>query len=107
MPVYNKLVRDLIPKIIEDQGKFLKTKILSDEAFRKELRTKLKEEMNEYLEADNDKDAVEELADLLELMNALAKQHGSSIQEVEEIRKRKAEKRGAFEEKVFLVHVEE
>ncbi|REJ07743.1 nucleoside triphosphate pyrophosphohydrolase [Halobacillus trueperi] len=107
MPVYNKLVRDLIPKIIEDQGKSLKTQILSDEAYRKELRTKLKEEMNEYLEADNDKDAVEELADVLELMNALAKQHGSSITEVEEVRKQKAEKRGAFEEKVFLVHVEE
>ncbi|SEH83584.1 Predicted house-cleaning noncanonical NTP pyrophosphatase, all-alpha NTP-PPase (MazG) superfamily [Halobacillus karajensis] len=107
MPTYNKLVRNLIPQIIEKQGKALETQILSDEEYHKELRTKLQEEVNEYLEAESDVDAVEELADVLELMKALAKQHGSSIEEVEKVREEKAEKRGAFDEKVFLRHVED
>lgn len=107
MPTYNKLVRDLIPQFIEKQGKDLETQLLSEKEYYKELRTKLQEEVNEYLEAESNEDAVEELADVLELMKALARQHGSSIEEVEKVRKEKAEKRGAFEEKVFLVHVED
>ncbi|WP_431357407.1 nucleoside triphosphate pyrophosphohydrolase [Halobacillus litoralis] len=81
--------------------------MLSDEEYNKKLRTKLQEEVNEYLEAESDEDAVEELADVLELMKALARQHGSSIEAVEKVRKEKVEKRGAFDEKVFLLHVED
>jgi predicted house-cleaning noncanonical NTP pyrophosphatase (MazG superfamily) len=40
-------------------------------------------------------------------MHALAKVHHSSIDEVETIRQKKAEKRGGFEEKVFLIEVED
>jgi predicted house-cleaning noncanonical NTP pyrophosphatase (MazG superfamily) len=50
---------------------------------------------------------VEELADLLEIIQALAKHHGSSIEEVEKVRKEKAEKRGGFEDKIFLIEVED
>jgi len=107
MPTYNKLVRDLIPNIIEKTGKNYSTTILSDEEYIKELKAKLQEEVNEYLEADQHHDAVEELADILELMKALADQHNSSLEEVEKVRKEKAEKRGAFNDKVFLVEVED
>ena len=107
MPTYNKLVRDLIPQIIEKQGKSLKSDILSPEDYQIELRTKLQEEVSEYLEADQDDDALEELADVLELINALAKLHDGTLEDVERIRKEKAEKRGAFEDRVFLVRVED
>ncbi|MFQ3545762.1 nucleoside triphosphate pyrophosphohydrolase [Halobacillus rhizosphaerae] len=107
MTTYNKLVRDLIPQIIEDQGKALKAEILYQEDYQTELRTKLQEEVNEYLEADQNDDALEELADVLELMKALAKQHGGTLEDVERIRKEKAGKRGAFEDRVFLVRVED
>jgi len=107
MPTYNKLVRDLIPNIIEQNGKGYKTEILSEEEYIKELQKKLQEEVDEYKEAKEDQDAVEELADILELMNVLAEQHDSSLEEVEKVRKEKAEKRGAFNDKVFLVEVED
>ncbi|MBM7571696.1 nucleoside triphosphate pyrophosphohydrolase [Aquibacillus albus] len=107
MPVYNKLVRDFIPQIIEKTGKSFDTRILNDEEYIDALKGKLQEEVNEYLEADNDSDSLEELADVLELIHALARTHRASIEKVEQIRKQKVEKRGGFNEKIFLIEVED
>ncbi len=105
MPIYNKLVRDRIPEIIYNTGKKVKTRILSDEEYSRELRRKLKEELEEYLGAKDNQEAREELADLLECIKALAKLHGSSLEEIEKLRQEKAVKRGGFEEKIFLIEV--
>jgi predicted house-cleaning noncanonical NTP pyrophosphatase (MazG superfamily) len=105
MPVYNKLVRDKIPQIIEQAGKTFTTRILEDEEYLKELRKKAFEELEEYMNASDDETALEELADVLEIIHALAECHGSSIERVEQIRAEKAEKRGGFKEKIFLVEV--
>lgn len=56
IPVYNKLVRDLIPQIIEQAGKHASTEILNDDDYITELRSKLGEELQEYLEAENDQE---------------------------------------------------
>lgn len=105
MPVYNKLVRDLIPKIIEEAGKTFTTRTLSDEEYRQELRKKAFEELEEYMNASDDVTAVEELADLLEIIHALAACHGATIEQVEAVRASKAEQRGGFKEKIFLIEV--
>lgn len=107
MPVYNKLVRDKIPQIIEGTGKRYTAKVLSDEDYIKYLKLKSYEELDEYCAAETNEEAVEELADLLEIVRVLADYHGSSMEEVEKVRREKAEKRGGFEEKVFLVEVED
>ncbi|SDZ79931.1 Predicted house-cleaning noncanonical NTP pyrophosphatase, all-alpha NTP-PPase (MazG) superfamily [Thalassobacillus cyri] len=107
MPTYNKLIRDRIPDIIERSGKNFETRILEDGEYVESLKTKLREELAEYLYANNNEEALEEMADILELMNVLAEVHGGSIELVEEIRKEKAEKRGSFKEKIFLVEVED
>ncbi|WP_066174433.1 nucleoside triphosphate pyrophosphohydrolase [Bacillus marinisedimentorum] len=107
MPIYNKLVRNRIPNILENKGLEYSTKVLSDSDYITALRRKLTEEVEEYFETSNDQDAVEELADVLELIHALAKTHGSSIEQVEEVRKQKAEKRGGFNDKIFLIQVED
>jgi predicted house-cleaning noncanonical NTP pyrophosphatase (MazG superfamily) len=107
MPTYNKLVRDRIPEIIEAAGKKLSTSILDEEQYIKELKKKSLEELEEYHEAETNEDALEELADVLEIMHALASVHGSSMEEVERIRKGKAENRGGFQEKTFLIEVED
>ncbi|MBY6273494.1 MAG: phosphoribosyl-ATP pyrophosphohydrolase [Caldibacillus debilis] len=105
MPVYNKLVRDRIPEIIQADGKTFTTRVLEEKEYREELRKKAQEELQEYMNASDDETALEELADLLEIMHALAKCHGASIERVEQIRAEKAEKRGGFKEKIFLVEV--
>ncbi|WP_409300321.1 phosphoribosyl-ATP pyrophosphohydrolase [Peribacillus sp. SCS-155] len=107
MPKYNKLVRDVIPQIITNTGKEFSSRILTDEEYILELKKKSFEELQEYVETTNKEDAIEELADLLEIIHALAEYHGSSIEEVELVRQKKAEKRGGFKEKIFLIEVED
>lgn len=107
MPIHNKLVRDRIPEIIEKSGKNFSTKILNSEEYIKELKKKGFEELEEYVNTNNDDDGIEELADLLEIIHHLAEYHGSSIEKVEEVRKNKAEKRGGFKEKIFLIEVQD
>ena len=98
---YNKLVRDRIPEIIEASGKRCVCSTLSDEQYLAMLDAKLNEELAEYQESKS----VEELADLLEVIRAVAVARGSSIEEVEAIRRDKAAKRGRFEKKILLTAV--
>ena len=107
MPTYNKLVRDKIPQIIEATGKKYTSKKLNDTDYIKSLKQKSYEELDEYCAAKSNEEAIEELADLLETIHALAIYHGSSIEEVEKVRQEKAEERGGFKEQLFLVEVED
>ncbi|MFC4713429.1 phosphoribosyl-ATP pyrophosphohydrolase [Planococcus dechangensis] len=107
MPVYNKLVRDKIPQVIDKSGLQFKTRILSEEEYQAEVVKKLTEELQEFQEANNPEDAIEELADILELIHAAAEMNGSSFEEVEEVRVKKGEKRGGFKERIFLIEVED
>ncbi|MCM3704669.1 MULTISPECIES: nucleoside triphosphate pyrophosphohydrolase [Cytobacillus] len=107
MPIYNKLVRDRIPEVITRNGKTCSTRILDNEEYIEELKKKSFEELEEYVKAQTDEEAMEELADILEILHALAKVHGSTIRDVDDIRKSKVEKRGGFRDKVFLIEVED
>ncbi|WP_391559274.1 phosphoribosyl-ATP pyrophosphohydrolase [Robertmurraya sp.] len=107
MPIYNKLIRDRIPEIIALTGKTYKTRVLEQDEYKDELQKKCQEEMGEYLQSTSDAEALEELADLLEVVYALAEVHGSSQEELETIRAEKAEKRGEFQERLLLIEVED
>ena len=95
---YHKLVRDRIPEIIEKDGKTCKWSVLTQQDYITLLDQKLNEELTEYQESKS----MEELADLLEVMSAVAAARGSSLDEVERIRFGKKEKRGGFEKKILL-----
>lgn len=107
MPTYNKLVRDRIPEVIEATGKSFSTRILDENEYQTELRRKMHEEINEYVATENNEDALEELADLLELIHAAATVHGATFSQLEELRTKKAEKRGGFNERIFLIEVDD
>lgn len=107
MPTYNKLVRDKIPQIIEATDKKYKTERLNDDDYIKYLKHKGYEELDEYCSAQSNEEAVEELADLLEVIHTLANYHGFSMEEVEKVRKEKADKRGGFQEKILLIEVQD
>ncbi|RHW38168.1 phosphoribosyl-ATP pyrophosphohydrolase [Neobacillus notoginsengisoli] len=107
MPIHNKLVRDRIPEVIEKTGKKFSTRIMDKKEYIVELRKKAFEELEEYMNTENDSDAVEELADLLEIIHALADYHKVSFVDIEAVRKNKAEKRGGFKERIFLIEVED
>lgn len=103
MKIYNKLVRDRIPEIIEGDNKQCQIEILEDGRYRAMLDEKLDEECAEYQESKD----IEELADMLEVMYAIAKTRGYSSEDLERIRREKAEKRGGFEKKILLKAVRE
>lgn len=103
MKVYNKLIRDRIPEIIEMDGKKHEVRTLGDGEYIEQLNIKLSEELKEYYESEE----VEELADLVEIVYAIAGYKGVSIEEFERIRLDKREKRGGFEKRLFLVGVED
>ena len=102
MKIYNKLVRDNIPNIMINKGCKPVTRILNDEEYLNELNKKLLEEVNEYLEDNN----IEELADIMEVFNSILKAKGISQEQLEDTRLEKANKRGSFNEKIFLEYEE-
>ena len=107
MPIYNKLVRDRIPEIIEMSGKTYTTRLLTEDEYIIEINKKMYEEINEYDATETTDDAIEELADLLELIHAALGHYGASFEDLERVRAEKAEKRGGFDEQIFLVDVED
>ena len=105
MPIkaYHKLVRDRIPEIIEADGKTCVSATLSNQDYIALLDQKLNEELAEYQESKS----LEELADLLEVMQAVVKARGWTLEELEQVRADKAVKRGGFERKILLKEVRE
>ena len=99
---YNKVIRDKIPEIIADSGKKYDLKQLDDASFLAEIEKKLIEEVNEYSESKD----IEELADLLEVIYRISELRGVNSDELDEIRKDKAEKRGKFASNLFLIDSE-
>lgn len=102
MKHYDKLVRDKIPEIIEGDGKTCKTRVLSDDEFKKYAFAKLVEEANEA----NESQSIEELADLEEVILAAAKSLGATREDLEKARTAKAKKNGSFDEKILLAEVD-
>lgn len=94
-----KLVRDRIPQIIREDGAEPVTYVADRDEYRLRLRAKLGEEVGEFLEADPDS-APEELADVLEVVQALAEEMGVGADQLEKIRRAKADERGGFADRV-------
>ena len=100
--VFNKLVRDNIPNIIESNNECAVTRILNDEEYRSELYKKLQEETNEVINAKNTKDVVEELADVLEVLRSIGELEHMNLDAIIEVANQKRLKRGGFEKRIFL-----
>lgn len=101
--IYNKLVRDKIPQIIEASGKKAVTRVADDTEYLDCLRRKLSEEVQEYLTSGD----VEELADILEVVSALGRCAGASTDQLIGIAADKREARGGFDERILLLRVED
>lgn len=107
MPTYNKLVRDRIPEIIRQTGAECRTRTLSAGELGPALTSKLSEELEEYQQASTDHSRVEELADVLEVLFALARFHGTSPEHLLAVNANKRQTRGGFEEAIWLVDTDD
>ena len=101
--LYCKLVRDKIPQIIEKNGKHALIDTLSNKDYERFLERKLDEEVHEY----HDSKDIEELADILEVIIALAKIKGCSFLDLVKLQSKKAHEKGGFSKKILLISVAE
>jgi predicted house-cleaning noncanonical NTP pyrophosphatase (MazG superfamily) len=99
---YDKLVRDDIPEIIEENGETAVTHTVAGEEYERRLFDKLDEEAAELRESPT----VEELADVLEVVHAIRERRGITAQRVREKREQKVQRRGRFEDGTVLDRVE-
>lgn len=101
MKVYDKLIRDKIPEIIEGSGKRCEVEVVSDKVALDYLYMKLEEETKELLEDKN----LEEIADVMEVLFAIASKYGYSEEDVLSKRNKKKNARGGFNDNLVLKNV--
>jgi predicted house-cleaning noncanonical NTP pyrophosphatase (MazG superfamily) len=99
MMEFNKLVRDKIPDIIKANNETPHYRIIeNDDEYLQALFQKDTEEGAELAQDLS----LEELADKLEVLYAIAKTRGYTPEQIEQTRLEKFAKRGGFEDRVFL-----
>jgi predicted house-cleaning noncanonical NTP pyrophosphatase (MazG superfamily) len=103
---YNKLVRDRIPEIIALNGGLPVTHVLDGEGYRDALLAKLVEEAKEARDTEAS-DLPGELADVLEVLRALASVAGLTWEDLVELAAEKSARRGGFDGRIFLEYVDE
>ena len=103
---FEKIVRDKVPQILSDQDIIFVRKNLSHEDTISALKEKLMEEAQEVKEAQNKEDLREEIADTVEVVESLIAHSGLTWDEIMQARKIKNEKRGAFQDAVYISTVE-
>ncbi len=97
-----KLVRDKIPDIIRARNEEPEVRVASKKEHDKLLKEKLLEEVWEFLGAKGDKEAKEELADVLEVVDGIIKERGYERSDIEKIKQNKKKERGGFEKRLVL-----
>ena len=98
---YDKLVRDKIPRIIEKSGRSCRYYMATKDEYPRRLHAKLREEIKEFEEDPCE----EELADIMEVLEALMTFYGVDPYEVETARQAKQFARGSFTDRVVLTEV--
>lgn len=104
---YNKLIRDKIPQIIKRDNAIPKISILNHRRFAEELKKKLVEESAELQKANSKKELLNELSDVLEILQTIARAEKLKWNEIEKKRVIKAKERGGFQKRIFLKEVKE
>jgi len=98
----NKLARDKVAETMRQTGITTKHRQVTPDELRALLSQKLLEEATEVTQATNREDIISELADVCEVIDGLKKAHAIASEEIAVIQATKRQKRGGFEQGVFL-----
>jgi len=98
-----KLVRNLIPHIIEENGKTCKYHVASYDEYKARLYEKMREELDEFINTP----CYEEAADIYEVFSSICDLHGMSIPQVKYAAIVKRKDRGGFNDRIVLEEVNE
>lgn len=100
------LVRDKMPKRLGKLGVFVEYHSLNSKDLLAHLKLKLQDEVDEILQASTAKDIKEEIADVMEVLHAIAKYYGLQVEHLEKKRIQKQMERGGFSKGLFVEFVE-
>jgi predicted house-cleaning noncanonical NTP pyrophosphatase (MazG superfamily) len=103
---YGKLIRDRIPEHMDADGVAYEVRTLDEAAYRRALLTKLREEAHEASVAATPDERTRELADLLEVIDAVLALDGVERDEVLSVQRRRRAERGGFERRLELLWTE-
>ena len=103
MTAYNKLVRDRIPKIIENSKLIAVTRRLDTREYVQALKSKLLEEATELVQASTKLETTAEAADIIEVLEALCRAQGIQMSDVAAMQEEKRAQRGGFDCRVYLI----
>ena len=93
-----KLVRDKIPALISTSGRTPQVRIANSDERMSLLKNKLLEETHEFIETG----AIEELADIFQVIHAICREKKITFSTLEEIRHLKLITNGGFDEGIVL-----
>lgn len=103
---FNKLIRDKLPARMREQGIILHSAQLPAEEYLKQLKRKILEEAQEVIDSDDDDELTIELADLMEVIYAIADCRGISKEKIESERLVKREINGKFSPEHYINYIE-
>ncbi len=95
---YNKLVRDKIPEIIKKKGEECKIHIADGKEYLRKLKEKLLEGIKEF----DENETIEEIADILEIIDAMCSFKRFNRKKIEMVKKKKTKERGGFKKRIIL-----
>ena len=95
---YDKLVRDKIPEYIISKGGKPITHVAESAEYWEKLKEKLIEEAGEFIKDES----IEELADILEVIEAISAYKKFGRDEIEKVKNKKSEERGKFNDRIIL-----
>ncbi len=101
--IYNKLIRDNIPLILQQKNIIAKTHIADEKEYAQKLLEKLDEEVKEYTKDQT----INEMADIFEVISAILEQQKWTIEQVIDVQQKKREEKGAFTKKIILEETRE
>jgi len=89
----SKLVRDNVPDVIRASGREIEVTHVSGDMLKQALKDKLVEEALELKDTDN---VEEELADVLEVVDAIVESYGIDYSKLETLKNEKHDRLGGF-----------
>ena len=94
----DKLIRDKIPEIAKDSGRNMDYYVANSDEYWVFLKKKLIEECQEFLESEE----TEEVADILEVIDAILYHKDINLEDLHKIKRAKLEKRGGFKNRFIM-----
>ncbi len=102
----DKLIRDKMPKIMRASGIQVFERVMENDEYLRRLKEKILEEAKEVIASESDKEMREELADLMEVMLALAKVYGMEFGDIQQAAEQKRVEKGGFDNRIYNAFVE-